>query len=1096
MTQSDFFEDAPALFHPEAEKEKTSSKRSGRVIRYGGESYLAGISARDKLAMRNDESSTLTLKVEIANRRDIPFVSYDIEEAKEYINKIPHYVLRIYGHLINGQKAVVTITGIKVFFDIRVPENLSIPKFWSKIKGILTTGKDNQGNRVNMNLIRRECIKAYPIRGYHAEKKSYLRIIAPNKDIRFTALDIISNYNSEADPECKIETASDDTGTYYRKVAREYRIPLSGWGLIRDYKYNFGAPYYARSHLCPHAFYVHIKNFCPIDDFGPLYGIYLSSLFTRDRALVLTWDIETYDSRGLGNFPEAKNDTSQVFTICMTLHWKDDPKPLEQICLVDVETAPNPRWTTIIYIQLGFNDSGYDWPFIVEKATKLEVLGWMIQQISANPHKKANAQSILTWNYFGGTGKPLTNGFFQKSQWVKKTDRSPKKILGRDSINIKIHPTLDFESSFLKLPGCVPIDVRASFMQLHPHSEKTSLKFFLEKCGLDGKADMPMSKLWEYYSEARNGTSDSSVKNMHEIVNYCVIDALRCQELMVKNNVINDYREVASIAHISLFDTHYYAIGMKVGNLLGAEAWAEDILFSMKTSDQKASGKFPGAYVFPPEKGLENKRPVTGLDFAFLYPSIIMTYNLSSEKMVSTLLEADELGRENKVLHNIKFKYNGNPIRAWTIRHGNKPDQKGLFPKILERLGRMRNEIKAQLKPIGKKKEYMGKVKSRMDASGSISIADAFKDVLSSTKNMKKRAEMVKILDPFIDLSYDNFIKEYSSVCFAYESLNSKQKAIKLYMNSFYGVTGRSGSPFYILELAGGVTSAGQEIIKRVAEYVRKKGFRIKYGDTDSLYLICPDSCYEKYDLAYNDGKGEISKLEYWTEMVKTTMGVMEKLRNDVNTFLRLKTRSDYLKMAYEEVLFPVAFTEKKKYFGIDHEETPNFEPREPFIRGIDTVKQGKSQVFKTIGDRIMRRAMDINNVQSLHEIVEDVLRDAIINHEQWNFEQFIETDAWKPDKDNKAVQRFIGRMKGKYDTKIPVPGGRFSYVVTHPDTTFDLHGRKLEPTKGEKMEFVDVAKELGKELDLYHYYEKTIIGLCARFIMYDKRHERPPQIK
>src|SRR3954449_4090165 len=117
--------------------------------------------------------------------------------------------------------------------------------------------------------------------------------------------------------------------------------------------------------------------------------------------------------------------------------------------------------------------------------------------------------------------------------------------------------------------------------------------------------------------------------------------------------------------------------------------------------------------------------------------------------------------------------------------------------------------------------------------------------------------------------------------------------------------------------------------------------------------------------------------------MVKTTMSVMEKLRNDVNTFLRFKIRSDYLKMAYEEVLFPVAFTGKKKYFGIDHEETPNFEPRESFIRGIDTVKQSKSQVFITIGDRIMRRAMDINNAQTLHEIVEDVLRDAIINHEQ-----------------------------------------------------------------------------------------------------------------
>ncbi|RGB32665.1 hypothetical protein C1646_762602 [Rhizophagus diaphanus] len=194
----------------------------------------------------------------------------------------------------------------------------------------------------------------------------------------------------------------------------------------------------------------------------------------------------------------------------------------------------------------------------------------------------------------------------------------------------------------------------------------------------------------------------------------------------------------------------------------------------MKISNKKASRKFPGAHVFLPKKGLENKQPVTGLDFASLYPSIIMAFNLSLEKMVSTLSEADELQRENKVLHNIEFKYNGNPIRAWTIRHENKPDQKGLFPKILERLGRMQNEIKAQLKPIGKEKEYMGKVKSRMDASGSISIVDVIKDVLSSTENMKKRAKMVKILDPFIDLSYDNFIKEYNSACFAYSSLNSK----------------------------------------------------------------------------------------------------------------------------------------------------------------------------------------------------------------------------------------------------------------------------------------------------------------------------------
>ncbi len=88
--------------------------------------------------------------------------------------------------------------------------------------------------------------------------------------------------------------------------------------------------------------------------------------------------------------------------------------------------------------------------------------------------------------------------------------------------------------------------------------------------------------------------------------------------------------------------------------------------------------------------------------------------------------------------------------------------------------------------------------------------------------------------------------------------------------------------------------------------------------------------------------------------MVKITIGVIEKLHNEVNNFLRLKIRSDYLKMAYEEVLFLVVFIGKKKYFGILHKDTLNFKSKELFIRGIDTVKQDKSQVFKTIKDRIM----------------------------------------------------------------------------------------------------------------------------------------------
>ncbi len=46
--------------------------------------------------------------------------------------------------------------------------------------------------------------------------------------------------------------------------------------------------------------------------------------------------------------PLAKYKEDNVLMICMTIHWKDDSKPLKQICLVDVEMTPDPNRVTII----------------------------------------------------------------------------------------------------------------------------------------------------------------------------------------------------------------------------------------------------------------------------------------------------------------------------------------------------------------------------------------------------------------------------------------------------------------------------------------------------------------------------------------------------------------------------------------------------------------------------------------------------------------------------------------------------------------------------------------------------------------------------
>src|SRR3954469_19389919 len=110
-------------------------------------------------------------------------------------------------------------------------------------------------------------------------------------------------------------------------------------------------------------------------------------------------------------------------------------------------------------------------------------------------------------------------------------------------------------------------------MEFYSKDEKSSLAYYLKECKLDNKVNLPIHRMNKYYEMALKETNATTAEQMREIAEYCIIDALSCQRLMIKRNVINEYREVANIAFISLFDTHYFAIGMKVSNLLSASAW-------------------------------------------------------------------------------------------------------------------------------------------------------------------------------------------------------------------------------------------------------------------------------------------------------------------------------------------------------------------------------------------------------------------------------------------------------------------------------------------------------------------------------------------
>ncbi len=62
-------------------------------------------------------------------------------------------------------------------------------------------------------------------------------------------------------------------------------------------------------------------------------------------------------------------------------------------------------------------------------------------------------------------------------------------------------------------------------------------------------------------------------------------------------------------------------------------------------------------------------------------------------------------------------------------------------------------------------------------------------------------------------------------------------QAIKIIMNSFYGVLGSSGCRFYDPRLAGTITRIGHWILNFSRNFIEQEGYRVIYGDTDSLFV-------------------------------------------------------------------------------------------------------------------------------------------------------------------------------------------------------------------------------------------------------------------
>ncbi len=108
-------------------------------------------------------------------------------------------------------------------------------------------------------------------------------------------------------------------------------------------------------------------------------------------------------------------------------------------------------------------------------------------------------------------------------------------------------------------------------------------------------------------------------------------------------------------------------------------------------------------------------------------------------------------------------------------------------------------------------------------------------------------------------------------------------QAIKIIMNSFYGVLGSSGCRFHDPRLASSITLRGHQIIYDSKQWFEQQGERVIYGDTDSLFIAMSPSL----SLEECQSKGEIYRDQlnhYWRERLQTEFKLESHLEIEFET--------------------------------------------------------------------------------------------------------------------------------------------------------------------------------------------------------------------
>jgi DNA polymerase elongation subunit (family B) len=701
--------------------------------------------------------------------------------------------------------------------------------------------------------------------------------------------------------------------------------------------------------------------------------------------------------------------------------------------------------------------------------------------------------------------------------------------------SFKLEKGISHQHHYWSPPGSISIDMYIVCMKRYPKEPEKNMNAFLRKFGIASKLDMDYADMWRYWS-----TND--LAHIRDIFVYCEYDSRACWLLTQALLLMEEKREMSKITSLPLRVVLYRADTVKVSTMtykkaaeagyvciekkvdtkynknLSCVSYLQDHLVQDKLHNTGAlvqifkRGKIYADYSIPtrilehiPGTTAEAKAteitnrtgmeatvnagrvdvsvimPVEADDFASLYPSIMITFNLSREMITQVKSELPET------------RPDGSPFIYKTHSEASLPKQfADINPDIY-------------IQDHGDVRANMGIIPRY--------LLELY-DLRTST-----RVDIAKYKESKPTLTKDT--PEYIHTTNMINVLSAKQQAIKVIMNTAYGATSFNFSEIYYYIIPFLTTLYGRTYLTHANNYLRANGCTVCYNDTDSAYFyhaitifadIIDRMLIGAIDMSAFDRKmvtrsmketlTKQQRIEWYTNKPLTPKreeilaSINEDTFNDrLNNKFKELSGYGYLAMVREETLYPAMFCALKKYFGVKYESSwkENITIKDYLLRGLSLVSRTANEFLSTFTEEMI--SMVINTRKTgVYDIVINLIigkYDDVAHNRLGSINHFENKKRYKPEVTNGIVDnmRLIANTtdNAKLQTlcEDPDPLEYIRYVTCQPINLVDLKFRNIDNNKSQDTYYSKVAEYLQMQPD-YLMYIHTLFSTCAQFLSYN----------